>query len=163
PRRSADQRHRELPDLLQLEGRAVRPEHLHEPRRREGSRVADTGRVGVADTVRLGHPDTLRVRNSRRNALFVDESLRSRVMHTCPVFHIAGGTVVEGGLGVLMAIVLFIGSVYLLLSAVFGRWMAYLITMVALTGWLMIMSSMWFLGYFAQGPTTPRNQGPRGS
>src|SRR5206468_3939288 len=58
---------------------------------------------------------------------------------------------------------LFIGSVYLLLSAVFGRWMAYLITMVALTGWLMIMSSMWLLGYKAQGPTTPLDQGPRGS
>jgi hypothetical protein len=84
-------------------------------------------------------------------------------MSTCLVFHISCGTIVKGVLGVAMGVTLFIGSVYLLLSAVFGRWMAYLITVLALTGWLMIMSSMWFLGYFAQGPTTPRNQGPRGS
>lgn len=84
-------------------------------------------------------------------------------MHTCLVFNVECGTLVKGALAVITAVVLFMGSVYLLLSAVFGRWMAYLITVVALTGWLMILSSMWLLGYKAQGPTTPLDQGPRGS
>ena len=33
-----------------------------------------------------------------------------------------------------MAFILFVGSVYLLLTAVLGRWMAYLVLMVALLG-----------------------------
>ncbi len=83
--------------------------------------------------------------------------------HTCLVFHVDCGTMVKGILAVAMAFTLFIGSVYLLLSAVFGRWMGYLIVAVSFFGWMMIMSSLWFFGFFAQGPTTPRFQGPRGS
>ena len=43
---------------------------------------------------------------------------------------------------VLMAFILFVGSVYLLLTAVLGRWMGYLVLMVAFSGWMMVLSSL---------------------
>jgi len=61
-----------------------------------------------------------------------------------------------------MAFTLFVGSVYLMLSFVFGKWMGYLILAVCFSGWLIIHSSLWFFGFWAQGPGTPTNQGPRG-
>ena len=82
---------------------------------------------------------------------------------TCLVFHVDCGTMVKGALTVLMAFTVFVGSVYLLLSLVLGRWMGYLVLAVSFFGWMAIMSSIWFFGFFAQGPTTPTNQGPRGS
>ena len=81
----------------------------------------------------------------------------------CIGFAVDCGTMVKGIGVVVTAVILFIGSVYLLLTAIFGRWMGYLVLMVALTGWLMILSSLWFFGYWSQGPTTPTNQGPRGA
>jgi hypothetical protein len=84
-------------------------------------------------------------------------------METCLGFHLDCGLLAKGVGVVLMGITLFIGSVYLLLTAVLGRWMAYLVLMVAFSGWLMIHSSLWAFGFFSQGPDTPVNLGPRGS
>ena len=81
----------------------------------------------------------------------------------CIGFAVDCGTMAKG-LGVAaMAAILFIGSIYLLLSLIFGRWMGYLVLMLAFSGWMMILSSLWFFGYWSQGPTTPTNQGPRGA
>jgi hypothetical protein len=81
----------------------------------------------------------------------------------CIGFAIECGTLFKGAGVVLAGVILFVGSVYVLLSAVFGRWMGYLVLMVALSGWLILQSSLWLFGYWSQGPTTPTSQGPRGS
>ncbi len=83
-------------------------------------------------------------------------------VHTCLGFHIECGTMFKGAGVVIMAFTLFVGSVYLMLSFVFGKWMGYLILAVCFSGWLIIHSSLWFFGFWAQGPGTPTNQGPRG-
>ncbi len=57
------------------------------------------------------------------------------------------------------ALVLFVGSVYLLVSAVFGLRMAYLVLAVAFFGWMIIWSAIWVFGPPALG--TPRFLGPR--
>ena len=51
-----------------------------------------------------------------------------------------------------MAFILFVGSVYLMLSFVFGKWMGYLVLAVCFSGWLIIQSSLWYFGFWAQGP-----------
>ncbi len=85
-------------------------------------------------------------------------------MPTCLVFHIACGTLVKGVLAVGMGLTLFIGSVYVMLSAVFGRWMGYLVLAVSFFGWMIVMSTLWATGFLISGgPTTVKNQGPRGS
>jgi hypothetical protein len=84
-------------------------------------------------------------------------------MKTCVGFGVDCGTLAKGVGVVLMGFILFIGSVYLLLTAVFGRWMAYLVLVVAFSGWLMILSTIWAFGLYSQGPDTPVNLGPRGS
>jgi hypothetical protein len=66
-------------------------------------------------------------------------------------------------LTVAMAIIIFIGSVYLLLSAVFGPRMAYFVMAVALFGWMVILSSIWAFGFWSQGIDTRTNLGPRGT
>jgi hypothetical protein len=88
--------------------------------------------------------------------------LAQQVVHTCLGFHVACGTLFKGAGAVAMAFTLFLGSVYLMLSFVFGKWMGYLILAVCFSGWLMIQSSLWFFGFYSQGPGTPTNQGPRG-
>ncbi len=83
---------------------------------------------------------------------------------SCVGFQIPCETLLKGGLAVAMGFVLFVGSVMLLLSAVFGRRMAYLVIAVAFFGWMTILSTIWLTGFFiSQGPTTPRNLGPRGT
>lgn len=84
------------------------------------------------------------------------------IEHSCIGFHVDCGVMIKGALGVAMGFVLFIGSVYVLLTAVFGRWMAYLVTAVSFFGWMTVLSALWFFGFWAQGPGTPTNQGPRG-
>jgi hypothetical protein len=81
---------------------------------------------------------------------------------TCLGVTIACGTLFKGAGVVLMAFTLFLGSVYLMLSLVFGKWMGYLVLAVCFSGWLIIQSSLWYFGFWAQGPGTPTNQGPRG-
>lgn len=57
------------------------------------------------------------------------------------------------------AMILFVGSVYLLLGAIFGLRMAYLVMAVAFFGWMILLSAIWAFG----APGTPRDQGPRGT
>jgi hypothetical protein len=81
----------------------------------------------------------------------------------CLGFNVDCGTLAKGAGGVLMGITIFIGSVYLLLSAVLGRWMGYLVLMVSFSAWLVMLSALWAFGFYSQGPDTPVNLGPRGS
>lgn len=81
---------------------------------------------------------------------------------TCIGFEIPCETLLKGGLTVVMAFVLFVGSILLVLAAVFGRRMGYLVLAVAFFGWMAILSSLWTFGFYSQGPDTPVNLGPRG-
>jgi hypothetical protein len=68
------------------------------------------------------------------------------------------------GLGVTISgVILFIGSVYVLLAAIFGRWMGYLVLMIGLSGWMILQSALWLFGFWSQGIETPTNLGPRGA
>ena len=84
-------------------------------------------------------------------------------METCLGFNIDCGILAKGIGVVLMSLTLFVGSVYLLLTAVLGRWMGYLVLMVSLSGWLIMLSALWAFGFYSQGPDTPVNLGPRGA
>jgi hypothetical protein len=81
---------------------------------------------------------------------------------TCLGFDIACDTLLKGGLSVVMGFVLFVGSVLLLLSAVFGRRMGYLVLATAFFGWMFLLSALWAFGFWSQGTETPTNLGPRG-
>ncbi len=48
-------------------------------------------------------------------------------MESCLGFNVDCGILVKGAGVVLMAFTLFVGSVYLILTAVLGRWMGYLV------------------------------------
>jgi hypothetical protein len=85
------------------------------------------------------------------------------IADTCLSFGVSCGTLFKGGGVVLAGFVLFIGSVYVLLAAIFGRWMAYLVLMIAFAGWMILQSSLWAFGFWAGGPDTKTNLGPRGS
>jgi hypothetical protein len=85
------------------------------------------------------------------------------VADSCLSFGVSCGTLFKGAGVVLAGFVLFIGSVYVLLAAVFGRWMAYLVLMIAFAGWMILQSSLWAFGFWAGGPDTKTNLGPRGS
>jgi len=76
---------------------------------------------------------------------------------TCPSIY--------GYLTVAMAAIIFIGSVYVVLSAVFGIRMGYLVLATAFFGWMMLWSVIWVAGAHLgiPGVTTPTNQGPRGA
>src|SRR5919201_3266717 len=69
-----------------------------------------------------------------------------------------------GYLTIIAAVIIFVGSIYLLLSAVFGIRMGYLVIAVAFFGWMMIFSGIWVFGAHLglPGVTTPKYQGPRG-
>jgi hypothetical protein len=82
---------------------------------------------------------------------------------TCLLWEIECDTLIIGSLVVVMGFVLFVGSVLLLLAAVFGRRMGYLVLAVGFFGWMMILSSLWTFGFYSQGPETPVNLGPRGA
>jgi hypothetical protein len=84
-------------------------------------------------------------------------------MESCVGFHIDCGTLARGVGVVLMGFTIFVGSVYLLLTAVLGRWMGYLVVMVTFSGWLIVLSALWTFGFYSQGPDTPVNLGPRGA
>jgi hypothetical protein len=82
--------------------------------------------------------------------------------HSCLSFAVDCGVMFKG-IGVVIAgFILFVGSVYMLLAAVFGRWMGYLVVAVAFFGWMAILSGIWFWGFWSQGPETKTNLGPRG-
>lgn len=82
---------------------------------------------------------------------------------TCLSLAIECGTLVKGAGVAIAAFVLFVGSVYLLLTFVLGRWMGYLVLMISFAGWMMIFSALWLFGFWSQGLETPTNLGPRGS
>ena len=52
-------------------------------------------------------------------------------------------TFAKGIIAVVAALILFVGSVYLVLSAVFGLRMAYLVVAVSFFGWMLIFASIW--------------------
>lgn len=81
----------------------------------------------------------------------------------CLGFNVDCGTLAKGAGVVGMGFILFVGSVYLLLSAVLGRWLGYLVLAVAFSGWLAVLSALWAFGFYSQGPDTPVNLGPRGA
>jgi hypothetical protein len=66
---------------------------------------------------------------------------------------------VEGALTVLAAAVLFFGSVFLLLAAIFGPRMGYLVAATSLFGFMLILSVIWVFGVPG---STPPFRGPRG-
>ena len=81
----------------------------------------------------------------------------------CLGFNVDCGTLAKGAGVTVMAFILFVGSVYLILSAVLGRWMGYLVLMVSFAGWMAILAALWAFGFYSQGPDTPVNLGPRGA
>jgi hypothetical protein len=83
--------------------------------------------------------------------------------HSCIGFALDCETFAKGVLVVAIALLLFIGSVWVMLSAVFGRRMGYLVLMIALSGWMILLSSLWLFGFWSQGIETPTNLGPRGT
>ncbi len=83
--------------------------------------------------------------------------------HSCLFWAIECGTLVKGIGVTLAAFTLFVGSVYLLLTFVLGRWMGYLVLMVSFSGWMIMFSALWLFGFWSQGLETPTNLGPRGS
>jgi hypothetical protein len=82
---------------------------------------------------------------------------------TCLGFHVTCELAIKGGLTVFFGFVLFIGSILLLLSAVFGRRMGYLVLAVSFFGWMLLFSALWTFGFWSQGPKTPTSLGPRGT
>jgi hypothetical protein len=80
-----------------------------------------------------------------------------------PTTHLAtlalAPTFAKGLLVYACAIVLFIGSVYMLTWAILGLRMGYLVVATAFFGWMIILSALWAFG----APGTPKNLGPRGT
>jgi hypothetical protein len=68
------------------------------------------------------------------------------------------------GLAVTIAgVVLFVGSVYVIMAAFMGRVMAYLVLAVSLFAWMIILATIWTFGASLFGVGTPKYQGPRGT
>jgi hypothetical protein len=68
------------------------------------------------------------------------------------------------GLAVTIAgVILFVGSVYVIMAAFMGRVMAYLVIAVSLFGWMIILATLWTFGASLFGVGTPKYQGPRGT
>lgn len=84
-------------------------------------------------------------------------------VETCLGFHIPCDVLWKGALVSLMGLLIFIGSVHIMLSAVFGRRMGFLVLVVAFSGWMIVLSSLWFFGFYSQGLGTKTNLGPRGA
>ena len=82
---------------------------------------------------------------------------------SCLGFALDCGTLWKGAGVTIMAFILFVGSVYVLLSAIMGRYMGFLVLVVAFSGWMIVQSALWLFGFWSQGLETPTNLGPRGS
>jgi hypothetical protein len=68
-------------------------------------------------------------------------------------------TQIKGWGVTILGSLVFFGSVYILLAAIFGRWMGYLVTAVGFWGMMIIFSIMFVIGVPG---STPPNLGPRG-
>lgn len=73
----------------------------------------------------------------------------------------------KGILVTICAFVLFVGSVYIFLAAIFGRKMGYFVLMAGFFGWMIVLSALWVVG---SGPlkvsgaaATLPDLGPRGT
>src|SRR5947209_10990660 len=66
---------------------------------------------------------------------------------------------------IVCAFILFVGSIYVLVAAVFGVRMGYLVVAVSFFGWMIILSALWTVGqpklFGVTG--TLANLGPRGT
>jgi hypothetical protein len=69
-------------------------------------------------------------------------------------------TVIKGWGVTILGSLVFFGSVYVLLAAIFGRWMGYLVTSVGFWGMMIIFSLIFVFGVPG---STPPNLGPRGT
>ena len=69
-------------------------------------------------------------------------------------------TVLKGWGVTILGSLVFFGSAYILLAAIFGRWMGYLVTAVSFWGMMIIFSIIFVLGVPG---STPPNLGPRGT
>lgn len=67
-------------------------------------------------------------------------------------------TAIEGTAAVLMSFVLFGGSVWLLLAAIFGVRMGYLVAATGMFAFMIVLSALWTFG----APGTPAFLGPKG-
>lgn len=85
------------------------------------------------------------------------------IAQSCVGFEIPCETLLKGGLATIMGFVLFVGSVLLMLSFVFGRRMGYLVLAVSFFGWMILLSAIWTFGFYSLGFETPVNLGPRGA
>ena len=85
------------------------------------------------------------------------------IAQSCIGFEIPCETLIKGGLTTIMAFILFVGSVLLMLSFVFGRRMGYLVLAVSFFGWMILLSAIWTFGFYSQGIETPVDLGPRGA
>jgi hypothetical protein len=73
-------------------------------------------------------------------------------------------TFAKGIIAVLAAMILFVGSVYVILSAIFGMRMAYLVLAVSFFGWMILYSTIWVFQPTIVGVANVKpNQGPRGT
>jgi hypothetical protein len=66
---------------------------------------------------------------------------------------------IKGLLAVVAGLLVFVGSGYVLLSAIFGRAMGYLVAMTSFFGIMVLMSIIWVIGVPG---STPPSGGPRG-
>ncbi|CAN5714449.1 hypothetical protein BH18ACT17_BH18ACT17_14560 [soil metagenome] len=82
---------------------------------------------------------------------------------SCLGFAIDCGVLWKGAGVTIMGFTLFIFSTFVLLGAIFGRWLGFLVLMVSLSGWMVLQSALWLFGFWSQGIETPTNLGPRGS
>jgi hypothetical protein len=83
--------------------------------------------------------------------------------HSCLGFAVECDTLWKGAGVTIMGFTLFIFSVYLLLTAIFGRWLGFLVLAVSFSGWMVLQSALWLFGFWSQGMETPTNLGPRGA
>lgn len=84
------------------------------------------------------------------------------IASTCLGFNIACDTFLKGSAVTIIGFILFVGCVLLLLSAIFGRTMGYLVLATSFFGWMFMLSALWAFGFWSQGLDTPVNLGPRG-
>jgi len=82
---------------------------------------------------------------------------------SCLGFAIECDTLWKGAGVTIVGFGLFIFSVYVMLTAIFGRWLGFLVLMVSFSGWMVLQSALWLFGFWSQGFETPTNLGPRGS